>query len=70
VYGHLGWELYPKGFNHTWVGRWINTSVAHNQHHKYFTGNYGLYFLFWDRWMGTLRSEYDTSFEEVTSREK
>ena len=68
VYGHLGWELYPKGFHQTRVGRWINTSTSHNQHHKYFTGNYGLYFLFWDRWMGTLRAEYDEAFEEVTSR--
>ncbi|MFM2117423.1 MAG: Delta(7)-sterol 5(6)-desaturase [Bacteroidota bacterium] len=68
VYGHLGWELYPKGFQKTWIGKWINTSISHNQHHKYFTGNYGLYFLFWDRWMGTLRPEYDSSFDEVTSR--
>lgn len=62
VYGHLGYELYPKGFNRTWIGKWINTSVAHNMHHKFFNGNYGLYFLFWDRWMGTLDVRYDTFF--------
>ncbi|MEO0895678.1 MAG: sterol desaturase family protein [Bacteroidota bacterium] len=62
VYGHLGFELYPKGFNKTWIGKWINTSVNHNQHHKKFTGNYGLYFLWWDRWMGTLREDYDEAF--------
>jgi sterol desaturase/sphingolipid hydroxylase (fatty acid hydroxylase superfamily) len=67
VYGHLGWELYPKGFNKTFIGRWINTSVSHNQHHKYFKGNYGLYFLFWDRWMNTLRAEYDDAFEKATT---
>lgn len=66
VYGHLGWELYPKGFNKTLIGRWINTSVSHNQHHKYFKGNYGLYFLFWDRWMNTLRKEYDEAFDAAT----
>lgn len=65
VYGHLGFELFPRGFNRTWIGRWINTSVAHNQHHKHFTGNYGLYFLFWDRWMGTLRQDYDAAYEEA-----
>lgn len=70
VYGHLGWELYPKGFHKTWIGRWINTSVNHNQHHKKFEGNYGLYFLFWDRWLGTIRSDYDESYEEVTQRVK
>lgn len=55
VYGHLGYELYPKGFGKHWLGKWINTSVNHNQHHQFFKGNYGLYFTFWDRWMGTLR---------------
>ncbi|MDE3212006.1 MAG: sterol desaturase family protein, partial [Bacteroidota bacterium] len=29
VYGHLGYELYPKGFSRHWLGRWINTSVNH-----------------------------------------
>jgi Delta7-sterol 5-desaturase len=68
VYGHLGWELYPKGFNKTVVGKWINTSVNHNQHHQYFKGNYGLYFLWWDRWLNTIRNDYDVKFEEVKSR--
>lgn len=68
VYGHLGWELYPKGFSRHWLGKWINTSVNHNQHHQYFKGNYGLYFLFWDRMMGTLRADYDEQFDEVKSR--
>lgn len=70
VYGHLGWELYPKGFSRHWLGKWINTSVNHNQHHQYFKGNYGLYFLFWDRIMGTIRKDYEERFEEVKSREK
>lgn len=68
TYGHLGFELYPKGFQTHWIGRWINTSVAHNMHHRHFKGNYGLYFLFWDRWMGTLRKDYDHSFNEAVSR--
>ena len=68
IYGHLGWELYPKQFNKSLIGRWVNTSVCHNQHHKYFKGNYGLYLLFWDRIMGTLRDDYDAAFEEVKNR--
>jgi sterol desaturase/sphingolipid hydroxylase (fatty acid hydroxylase superfamily) len=68
VYGHLGWELYPKDFNRTWIGKWVNTSVNHNQHHQFFKGNYGLYTLVWDRWMGTLRADYDQKFDEVKSR--
>jgi lathosterol oxidase len=68
VYGHLGWELYPKGFSKHWLGKWINTSVNHNLHHQYFKGNYGLYFLFWDRLMGTIRKDYDEKFDEVKNR--
>lgn len=68
VYGHLGFELYPKGFHKTWIGRWINTSTAHNLHHHRFNGNYGLYFLFWDRIMGTIREDYDDTFEKTTSK--
>ncbi len=68
VYGHLGYELYPKGFSRSRFGKWINTSVNHNQHHQYFKGNYGLYFLYWDRLFGTLRPDYDTRFDEIKSR--
>lgn len=68
VYGHLGFEIYPKGFNKHFVGKWLNTSINHNQHHKYFEGNYGLYFLFWDRLMGTIREDYDTAFLEVDKK--
>lgn len=67
VYGHLGFELFPRDFHKTWLGRWVNTSVAHNQHHSRFSGNYGLYFLVWDRAMGTLRPDYDVAFERATS---
>jgi len=70
VYGHLGFELYPKGFNKHWFGKWINTSVSHNQHHQYFKGNYGLYFTIWDRLMGTLRADYDAAFESLKKRGK
>lgn len=68
VYGHLGFELYPKGFNRHWLGKWMNTSTCHNQHHQYFKGNYGLYFTIWDRIMGTLRKDYDKKFDEVTQK--
>jgi Delta7-sterol 5-desaturase len=68
VYGHTGYEIYPKGFSRHWLGRWINTSVNHNLHHQYFKGNYGLYFLFWDRVMGTIREDYDVKFDEVKGR--
>jgi len=68
VYGHLGYELFPKGFHKTRIGKYVNTSVAHNQHHARFHGNYGLYTLIWDRLFGTIREDYDKSFEQATER--
>lgn len=70
VYGHMGFELFPKGFHKTWIGQWINTGVAHNLHHHRFHGNYGLYTLIWDRMFGTLREDYDEAFESATHRIK
>lgn len=67
VYGHLGYELYPKNFQRNWLGKWLNTSVNHNQHHKHLKGNYGLYFLWWDRLFGTLRPDYEEEFDRVKS---
>ena len=70
VYGHLGFELWSKGFNKHWLGKWLNTSVCHNQHHQYFKGNYSLYFTIWDRIMGTLREDYDKKFDEVKGKNR
>ena len=70
VYGHLGYELYPRSFAKSKIGRWVNTSTSHNQHHQYFKGNYGLYLLVWDRVFGTIREDYDLNFEAVTGRQK
>lgn len=68
VYGHLGYELFPAKFSTTWIGRWVNTGTAHNQHHQFFHGNYGLYTLIWDRLFGTLRKDYHEKYKQVTSR--
>ncbi|MEN9523529.1 MAG: hypothetical protein RL065_1906 [Bacteroidota bacterium] len=65
VYGHLGYDFYSARFIKSKFGKWINTGVAHNQHHKNFKGNYGLYTLIWDRCCGTLRSDYDDGFEKL-----
>lgn len=58
VYGHCGREFYPMGMASHWLGRWINTSSAHAVHHGKGHFNYGLYFLFWDRWMKTADPGY------------
>lgn len=68
VMGHLGYELFPNWLIKSRVGKWLNSSTNHNQHHKYFEGNYGLYFRFWDVWMGTTHKKYDARIEELTSQ--
>lgn len=66
VYGHLGFEIFPKKFNTHWLGKWMNTAVAHNMHHKYFVNNYGLWTTIWDRVIGTMNPKYNQFYEEVT----
>jgi lathosterol oxidase len=70
VLGHLAFELFPKNFLRNPIFKWHNTSTHHNMHHRYFHCNYGLYFNWWDRWMGTNHENYQATFETVTSREK
>ncbi|WP_373997022.1 sterol desaturase family protein [Duganella vulcania] len=48
-----------------WLGRWINTSTAHNTHHARGRYNYSWYFLFWDRMMGTLSPDYDEHYRKA-----
>jgi Delta7-sterol 5-desaturase len=68
VMGHLGFEMYPSGFTKSkWLG-WNNTSTHHNMHHKFFECNYGLYFNFWDKLMGTNHEDYHETFEKVANQ--
>ena len=68
VIGHLGIELYPRWFVRSRWTRWYSTSTHHNLHHRDFEGNYGLYFTWWDRLMGTQHPGYVQTFEAVTPR--
>jgi len=53
VFNHAGWEVFPDRWVKGWWGRHIITASHHNLHHTKFTGNYGLYFRFWDKLMKT-----------------
>ena len=55
VFNHAGWEVYPRRWVEGWWGRHVITASHHNLHHTKFTGNYGLYFRFWDKVLGTDR---------------
>jgi Delta7-sterol 5-desaturase len=66
VVGHLGFEIWPAGFARHPLTRWHLTPTHHDLHHRFGKGNYGLYFSFWDDWIGTSRSDYGTTHDAVT----
>lgn len=68
VLGHMGYEYHPHWLMKTWIGKFINTPTNHVQHHEKMRGNYGLYFNYWDRLMGTNHPDYEARFHEVTTR--
>lgn len=65
VMGHAGIELHPAG----WVDRkwtdWLTTTTHHDLHHSDGNYNFGLYFTWWDRWMGTEHPQYKARFRAV-----
>jgi sterol desaturase/sphingolipid hydroxylase (fatty acid hydroxylase superfamily) len=53
-----GVELMPRALaDSRWFG-WINATTHHDLHHSSFQYNYGLYFTWWDRLMGTEHPAY------------
>ena len=66
VINHLDIEVYPKGFNRNFFGRWLIGATHHSLHHKQFKYNYGLYFTFWDKWKATESPAFPRLFEEKT----
>jgi Delta7-sterol 5-desaturase len=69
VYGHLGYEIYPKWLVNSKLGKWLNTSTNHNMHHKFFKGNYGLYFRFWDEALGTTHVKYEETLQKMVGQQ-
>lgn len=68
LYVHVGYEFLPRWWNKSWATKWFITATFHDQHHRYFTGNFGGYTTIWDRLCGTMRKKYDTDFEAIKAR--
>lgn len=68
IMGHLGYEIYPKGFTRNKFGGVFNASTHHNMHHQYFHCNYGFIFSHWDRLMNTMHQQYHDRFDEIKNR--
>lgn len=64
--GHCGYELFPAGRDGRPLFGWMTTVTHHDLHHAQAGWNYGLYFSWWDKWMGTEHPDYLDEFRRVT----
>jgi sterol desaturase/sphingolipid hydroxylase (fatty acid hydroxylase superfamily) len=68
--GRARFELMPSWWLSSRVTNWINTTTHDDLHHAgSFNHNYGLYFTWWDRLMGTEDPNYAERFAAVTARD-
>ena len=66
--GHAGLELHPRGWASHPLLKWITTTTHHDLHHAgSFRHDYGLYFTWWDKLMGTEHPDYVATFDRVTA---
>lgn len=61
VMAHAGSELFPAGWVDSRWTSWISTTTHHDLHHSS-GSNFGFYFTFWDRMMGTEHPRYAQEF--------
>ena len=66
AHGHAAVETMPAGFVGHWFWGRFTTTTHHHLHHETAKGNYGLWFTWWDRWMGTENAHYAQRFSQVT----
>lgn len=64
--GHSGFEIFPHHTLDHPLLKWSTTVTHHDLHHRYNRSNYGLYFSWWDKWMGTEDPAYAATFERAT----
>ncbi len=60
--GHCGYEIFPSRRTGRPVFDWMTTVTHHDLHHAQAGWNYGLYFTWWDRLMGTEHPLYHEKF--------
>lgn len=63
---HLEIEIYPEWLEKSGLGKFIIGATHHSHHHKYYTKNFGLYFTFYDRLLGTESDDFQSVFKEKT----
>jgi sterol desaturase/sphingolipid hydroxylase (fatty acid hydroxylase superfamily) len=70
VINHSGVEVYPSSAVRSSPAKWIIGATHHDMHHLKYRCNYGLYFTFWDVWMGTEEAGFEERFLTHSSKEK
>jgi len=60
--GHSGYEIFPGRRDGRPLFDFLTTTTHHDLHHATARWNYGLYFTWWDRWMGTEHPDYYARF--------
>ena len=68
LYVHSGYEFFPRWWNKSWATKWFITTTFHDQHHKYFTINFGGYTTIWDRLCGTMRPKFEADYLKIKDR--
>jgi sterol desaturase/sphingolipid hydroxylase (fatty acid hydroxylase superfamily)/uncharacterized protein (DUF2147 family) len=63
--GHSGYEVFPARRDGRPLLGFLTTTTHHDLHHATSRCNYGLYFTWWDRWMGTEHPDYHARFAGV-----
>ena len=66
--GHSGYELFPASRDGRPLFDFLTTTTHHDLHHAQAGYNYGLYFTWWDRLMGTEHPEYHAHFAAATRK--
>ena len=66
--GHSGYELMPATRRGRPLLGFLTTTTHHDLHHAEAGWNYGLYFTWWDKLMGTEHPEYLARFASVAKR--
>jgi Delta7-sterol 5-desaturase len=70
LYVHSGYEFFPRWWNKSWLTKWFITTTFHDQHHKYFTINFGGYTTVWDRLCGTMRPKFEEEYLKIKDRSR
>jgi lathosterol oxidase len=68
IVAHLGYEIYPKGFNKHWLFKFKAPATHHNMHHAKTLGNYGFYFTWWDKLLKTEFKDYNQVYDSIHER--